>query len=189
MKMLENDGKILRYAAVMVRHTLQLYSCVFFITSLFFGNFRTPLTLLIKTEGSLLCSGCPMTQSAYMNHPKGTAYNNNQSIGGSYSLLYTCTCSTALTTLYMTQLFFSHRNSGIKGGQFLERSRISKPHSSKDNPDYYKPQDFAMGATVECFKHKFVITDADKYVLTYMMDRKDEFPAETIEALAKKHNQ
>ena len=80
-----------------------------------------------------------------------------------------------------------YRNSGIKGGLFLERTRISKPGSAIDNPEFYKPQDFAMGTTVECFKHKFTITDADRYVLTYMMERKDEFSAELIEALAKKH--
>ncbi len=76
----------------------------------------------------------------------------------------------------------------MRGGLFLERTRISKPHSPTDNPEYYKPLDFAIGSTVECFKHKFTITDADKYVLTYMMNRKDEFPAEMIEALAKKHD-
>lgn len=85
-------------------------------------------------------------------------------------------------------LDFSNRNSGIRGGQFLERTRISKPGSTTDNPEYYKPQDLAIGSDVECFKHKFTITDADKYVLKYMRDRRTEFPAETIDALAKKHD-
>ena len=57
-----------------------------------------------------------------------------------------------------------------------------------DNPDYYKPQDLAIGSIVECFKHKFMITDADRYVLKYMTDRKAEFPAEMIDTLAKKHD-
>lgn len=69
----------------------------------------------------------------------------------------------------------------------MERTRISKPGSTTDNPKYYKPIDLAIGASVECFKHKFTITDADRYVLKYMTDRKDEFPAEMIDALAKKH--
>ena len=76
----------------------------------------------------------------------------------------------------------------MKGGQFLERTRISKPNSPTDNPEFYKPQDLAIGATIECFKHRFIITDADRYVLTYMKNRKEEFPQEMINALEKKHN-
>ena len=76
----------------------------------------------------------------------------------------------------------------MRGGLFLERTRISKPQSTRDNPEFYKPQDLAMGATIECFKHRFTITDADRYVLTYMKNNKDEFQHEMIEELAKKHN-
>ena len=53
---------------------------------------------------------------------------------------------------------------------------------------FYRPQDFAIGATVEVFKHKFIITDADEYVLKYMEARASEFPVETIESLRKKHD-
>lgn len=41
------------------------------------------------------------------------------------------------------------RNSGIIGGKFLEKSRVPKPGSSMDNPTYYGPADFAIGAVVE----------------------------------------
>lgn len=41
------------------------------------------------------------------------------------------------------------RNSGIIAGKFLEKTRISKPGSTVENPEYYRPADFAMGATVE----------------------------------------
>ena len=48
------------------------------------------------------------------------------------------------------------------GGNFLERRRLAKPESSDtDNPDYYRPGDFAIGAKVEVFKHVFVIQNAD----------------------------
>lgn len=79
------------------------------------------------------------------------------------------------------------RNAGILGGKFLERTRVPKPGSSPNSPQFYGPQDFAIGAKVEVFKHKFIITDADEYVLKYMEARVDEFPAETIESLRKKH--
>ena len=59
------------------------------------------------------------------------------------------------------------------------------PGSSLSLPS--SPQDFAIGAKVEVFKHKFIITDADEYVLKYMEARVDAFPAETIESLRKKH--
>ena len=66
---------------------------------------------------------------------------------------------------------------------------MAKPGSSPDKPAFYTPQDFAIGATIHVFKHKFVITDADKCVLKYMEAREGEFPAETIESLRQKHNQ
>ena len=65
---------------------------------------------------------------------------------------------------------------------------MAKPNSPTDKPVFYRPQDFAIGAVVEVFKHKFVITDADKYVLKYMEAHASEFPAETIESLRRKHS-
>lgn len=49
------------------------------------------------------------------------------------------------------------RNSGIIGGKFLEKTRIHKPGSTVEHPEFYAPADFAIGATVEgevfsCFK-------------------------------------
>lgn len=41
------------------------------------------------------------------------------------------------------------RNSGIITGTFLSKTRIPKPGSTVENPDYYSPADFAIGATVE----------------------------------------
>ena len=83
---------------------------------------------------------------------------------------------------------FLCRNAGILGGKFLEPTRVAKPNSPTDKPVFYRPQDFAIGATVEVFKHKFIITDADEYVLKYMEARASEFPVETIESLRKKHD-
>lgn len=74
------------------------------------------------------------------------------------------------------------------GGKFLEPTRVAKPNSPTDKPVFYRPQDFAIGAMVEVFKHKFIITDADEYVLKYMEACASEFPMETIESLRKKHD-
>lgn len=41
------------------------------------------------------------------------------------------------------------RNSGIIGGKFLEKTRVPKPGSTVDHPEFYSPADFAIGATVE----------------------------------------
>ncbi len=41
------------------------------------------------------------------------------------------------------------RNSGIIGGKFLEKTRIPKPGFAVDNPEFYSPADFAIGAAVE----------------------------------------
>lgn len=68
------------------------------------------------------------------------------------------------------------RNSGIIGGKFLERTRVAKPDSTMDCPQYYGPQDFYIGAVVEVFKHRFVITGADQFVLKYMEEHSNQFP-------------
>lgn len=62
-----------------------------------------------------------------------------------------------------------------------------QPGSSPDDPVYYTKKDFTIGAVIEVFKHRFVITDADQYVLKHMEAREDEFPAEAIEGMRKKH--
>ena len=80
-----------------------------------------------------------------------------------------------------------YRNAGILGGKFLEFTRVAKPGSSVDAPEFYAPQDFAIGRTIEVFKHKFVITDADLYVLKHMEANSGSFPTEVIQLLREKH--
>lgn len=72
------------------------------------------------------------------------------------------------------------------GGRFLECTRVAKPGGTVDNPVYYTQQDLAIGAVIEVFKHKFVITDADEYVLNYMEATPADFPAEAIQSLKEK---
>lgn len=41
------------------------------------------------------------------------------------------------------------RNSGIIGGKYLGRTKVVKPDSSMENPIYYGPSDFFIGAVIE----------------------------------------
>ena len=75
------------------------------------------------------------------------------------------------------------RNSGVIGGKFLEFSRVAKPGSSTDKPEYYGPQDFAIGTVVKLFKHKFRIVGADLYVLKFAEENAEQFPPTTIDSL------
>lgn len=68
------------------------------------------------------------------------------------------------------------RNSGIIGGKFLERTRVAKPGSTPDSPKFYGPQDFYIGAVIEVYSHRFVVTNADRFVLTYMEQHASQFP-------------
>ena len=70
------------------------------------------------------------------------------------------------------------RNSGIIGGKFLERTRVAKPASAPEKPTYYGPADFYIGAVIEVFSHRFVITNADEFVLKYMEANSSQFPGE-----------
>ncbi|KAL5493772.1 hypothetical protein EMCRGX_G014996 [Ephydatia muelleri] len=79
------------------------------------------------------------------------------------------------------------RNSGVIGGKFLERTRVPKPGCSVDNPEFYHPNDFSIGASVVVFNHNFVITDADMYVVKYMEEHSADFATETISSLRQRH--
>ena len=55
--------------------------------------------------------------------------------------------------------------------------------STADQPVFYGPQDFAIGAIIKIFKHKFRIVGADLYVLKFSEENAHQFPAETLESL------
>ena len=68
------------------------------------------------------------------------------------------------------------RNSGIIGGKFLERTRVAKPCTAMEAPQFYGPQDFAIGAVIEVFSHRFRIINADHYVLKFLEQHSDQIP-------------
>ncbi|XP_041661962.1 EF-hand domain-containing protein 1 [Cheilinus undulatus] len=78
------------------------------------------------------------------------------------------------------------RNSGIIGGKFLKKTRIPKPGSTVENPEFYSPADLAIGATVEVFSHRFVLTDADQFVLKYLESISSQIPVQTLQSLHQK---
>ncbi|XP_038052074.1 EF-hand domain-containing protein 1-like [Patiria miniata] len=82
------------------------------------------------------------------------------------------------------------RNSGIISGKFLEPTRVTKPGSIPESPQFYGPQDMYIGAVVQVFSHRFVITDADNYVLTYLEANQGDFPGseKTIESIRQKRS-
>ncbi|CAN0207995.1 unnamed protein product [Lampetra fluviatilis] len=80
------------------------------------------------------------------------------------------------------------RNSGIVGGKVLEKTRISKPGTSTESPEYYGPADFAIGATIHAFGHRYIITDADKYVLKFLKENAAMIPQSTLKTFQQKHD-
>ena len=72
------------------------------------------------------------------------------------------------------------RNSGFKGGKYLDRCRVARPGSLPESPTYYGPQDFYIGAVVDIFRKRFVITDADYYVLKYIEEHEHQFPGTSV---------
>uniref|UniRef100_A0ABI7YAQ0 EF-hand domain containing 1 n=1 Tax=Felis catus TaxID=9685 RepID=A0ABI7YAQ0_FELCA len=72
------------------------------------------------------------------------------------------------------------RNSGIIGGKYLGRTKVVKPSSSVENPIYYGPTDFFIGAVIEVFGHRFIILDTDDYVLKYMESNAAQYSPEAL---------
>lgn len=79
------------------------------------------------------------------------------------------------------------RNSGIIGGKFLEATRISKPNSDVQNPEFYGPGDFVIGATIQVFRHRFLITNCDLYVLKMLEMNADQYPVATLDSIRAIH--
>ncbi|XP_036623803.1 EF-hand domain-containing protein 1 [Trichosurus vulpecula] len=75
------------------------------------------------------------------------------------------------------------RNSGFFGGKYLGKTKIAKPGSCVDNPTFYGPGDFYIGALIEVFGHRFIIQDADEYVLKFLESHAKDYPASTIQSL------
>ncbi|THD19163.1 EF-hand domain-containing protein 1, partial [Fasciola hepatica] len=73
------------------------------------------------------------------------------------------------------------RNSGFPGGFFLRRARIAKPGSTVDQPVYYGPGDFSLGSKIEVFGSRFIITDADVFVIKFLETNRDQFSNELIQ--------
>ncbi|XP_038939121.1 EF-hand domain-containing protein 1 isoform X1 [Rattus norvegicus] len=64
------------------------------------------------------------------------------------------------------------RNSGIIGGKFLGRTKVVKSFSPVDNPIYYGPSDFFIGAVIE-----------DEYVLKYMESNASQYSPEALASI------
>ncbi|XP_071628495.1 EF-hand domain-containing protein 1 [Temnothorax longispinosus] len=75
------------------------------------------------------------------------------------------------------------RNSGRREGCFLSSRLIPKPCTGKDNPEYYTPQDLFIGARINVYNHRFVITGADLFVYRYVEANSDKFCQEVRENL------
>lgn len=74
-------------------------------------------------------------------------------------------------------------NSGRREGCFLGWRPIPKPATGKDDPRYYTPEDFFIGAHINVFNHHFVITGADLFVYRYVEANNDKFCQEVRDNL------
>ncbi|XP_044577876.1 EF-hand domain-containing protein 1-like [Cotesia glomerata] len=78
------------------------------------------------------------------------------------------------------------RNSGHRGGCFLAamlvpKSKIYRADTDNDQVVYYTPEDFFIGAEINIFNHRFVITGADLFVLKYVEANRDKFPTYVVD--------
>lgn len=73
------------------------------------------------------------------------------------------------------------RNSGIIGGRFLRHSLVSKPNTDPQNPEYYTPADFYIGAKIEVNGYRFFITGADLFVYRYMQANPEKFSQDVVD--------
>lgn len=75
------------------------------------------------------------------------------------------------------------RNSGRQEGCFLSSRLVPKPCTARDDPEFYTPQDLFIGARINVFNHRFVVTGADLFVYRYVETNRDKFCQEVRENL------
>ncbi|GBM12738.1 hypothetical protein AVEN_135117-1 [Araneus ventricosus] len=72
----------------------------------------------------------------------------------------------------------SIQNSGFPGGAFLKRSRVPKPDTGLSvKPEFYSAADFYIGAEIRACGKLFALTDADRFVLTFMEQHPEIYPS------------
>jgi len=71
-------------------------------------------------------------------------------------------------------------NSGIVQGKFLEDTRLQRPGSHPDMPEYLAPGDFYVGARIEVYGRTFIIEEADGFVKGFMADNAKMWDGEII---------
>lgn len=78
-------------------------------------------------------------------------------------------------TILIQELF--KRNSGRREGCFLSETLVKKPgqEMNQNDPLYYTPEDFFIGAKINIFNHRFIIEDADLFVYKYIQANSDKF--------------
>ncbi|VDL98195.1 unnamed protein product [Schistocephalus solidus] len=81
------------------------------------------------------------------------------------------------------------RNSGFKGGKFMERRKVMKPGQERfriNLPDYYTTVDVYVGAVVEFNNFLFEVCGADEYAYRYMEQHPAEFPFSDVPRIMSK---
>ncbi|XP_075234707.1 EF-hand domain-containing protein 1-like [Lycorma delicatula] len=71
-------------------------------------------------------------------------------------------------------------NSGFISGRFLSWMLLPKPGTNQDNPEYFTPADFNLGAIIDVYGHRFVITGADLKVYRYMDANPEKFSEDAL---------
>merc|ERR1719188_542807 len=74
------------------------------------------------------------------------------------------------------------RNSGHAEGKFALKSKKRNPATK----DWFKPQDFFLGAVVEINAMPFALVGADVATVNAMEERGDEFPVASVAAILAK---
>jgi hypothetical protein len=69
----------------------------------------------------------------------------------------------------------------MRSGRFLEPSRIAKPASDRNNPEYYAIPDFCIGAELTVFANRFVITEADLHVKNWVTENAASLPSSFVQ--------
>ncbi|XP_061649237.1 EF-hand domain-containing family member C2 [Phyllopteryx taeniolatus] len=83
----------------------------------------------------------------------------------------------------------SRKNSGVPGGMFLSRRRVTKPgreRFKKEPRRYVGAPDLHVGATLGLNERRFRLLDADEYTLDYMERHAEQFPKANLGAILAK---
>eukprot|EP01112_Ceratiomyxa_fruticulosa_P012055 TRINITY_DN331_c0_g1_i2.p1 TRINITY_DN331_c0_g1~~TRINITY_DN331_c0_g1_i2.p1 ORF type:complete len:632 (+),score=147.75 TRINITY_DN331_c0_g1_i2:262-2157(+) len=178
-KLVTNDKKVLRFSGQFVPNSPGVGKVDLerkFVVTYYLAD-DTILIFEPEIRNSGIVSGKKFLERMRVKKPVESAYSNNRSRVGSPTLRPSTSPSLSRSGSPSSFTSSMFNNSRPSTPSSLSPSRPGSPGSPNSSSSaYYSPSDFYVGAVIDIFGRKIVLTDAAEFVFSHMEANPDEFP-------------